>query len=288
MPKSPNTPHTWLAATDYTAGDAFMREKASIFAVDWLPLCAVGQCREEGDFIAHTVGGWPLVAVRGAGGLRAFRNTCRHQNMLVVEQPAGNASVLQCRYHGWRYHLDGSFEGAPALVAPTDRDPASTSLHVIHTRDWQGVLFGSLAPVEPAFDAFAAIAGLDGNAEPLPHAGSFVTDLGCNWKLAIEQRLADGWSLRWPLLLARSEGDADRRSLVIEQVVPRSFLRTRIVSHVFAAADADTATASGRLAVSTMKAACEALQQRAAAGEARLVDAPAAHAFRACVAGRVG
>ena len=42
-----------------------------------------------------------------------FYNVCRHHAAAVVTQPCGQASILHCPYHGWKYGLDGSLKGMP-------------------------------------------------------------------------------------------------------------------------------------------------------------------------------
>jgi DNA-binding transcriptional regulator LsrR (DeoR family) len=65
--------------------------------------------------------------------------------------------------------------------------------------------------------------------------------------------------LHWPLLLVERERDA----LIVEQIVPRTFLRTRVVFHAIGGAGA---AASLEARAQTLKAESEALQQQRAAG----------------------
>jgi phenylpropionate dioxygenase-like ring-hydroxylating dioxygenase large terminal subunit len=91
-----------IQTIDYTQGDAFQTEKRTIFAKGWLPLCAEGQIAQPGDFLAASVGGWSVVAVRDKGGaVRVLRNACRHQNMPVVGTPSGHCETFRCRFNGW-------------------------------------------------------------------------------------------------------------------------------------------------------------------------------------------
>src|SRR5881394_3805652 len=118
-----------LTPEAYVGAEQFVREKRLIFAREWLPFCAAAQVAESGAFVNHAMGGWPVFAVAGAEGVvRAFRNLCRHQNMPVVDQPAGRCSELRCRFHGWTYDLAGALVSAPAPVAPTDAWPERTRL----------------------------------------------------------------------------------------------------------------------------------------------------------------
>lgn len=62
-----------------------MLEKSAIFARSWLPLCAASQIAKHGDYVSATIGGWPLFAVRDGQTIRAYRNTCRHQNIESIQ-----------------------------------------------------------------------------------------------------------------------------------------------------------------------------------------------------------
>ena len=94
------------------------------------------------------------------------------------------------------------------------------------------------------------------------------TDIGCNWKIYIEHCLAaDPRSWAWPALVAPSGADG----IVVQQVIPRSFSRTRIVQHSFGGATLDLAPA---------KVACEDAQKRAEAGQVSPAANAAVAAFR--------
>ncbi len=259
-----------------------MLEKTSIFARMWLPLCAASQLAQHGDYMSATIGGWPLFAIRDDASIRAFRNTCRHQNMMVVEKPAGRCDVLQCRYHGWQYGLDGRFIAAPTLVAPADPTSPGNHLAPLATTEWRGLIFGSLRddlPVSVAYaDLAAASTGAENQGEVFMHA--LTTDVACNWKTFVEQRLTEHWAFQWPMLTVLAKSG----TVIVEQIVPRSFLRTRVVSIVLGPelGRAELSAAATR-AIQDAVPHIEAIQHRYASGDTRAIDVPAAHAFRARV-----
>lgn len=82
-------------------------ENQTVFSRTWQVLGRIDQVEQAGQFVAATVAGEPIVAVRGNDGvLRAFYNVCRHHAAAVVTQPCGHAQLLHCPYHGWNYGLD--------------------------------------------------------------------------------------------------------------------------------------------------------------------------------------
>jgi phenylpropionate dioxygenase-like ring-hydroxylating dioxygenase large terminal subunit len=260
-----------LGAAAYTEGDFFQQEKRTVFSREWLPIAHEGQLPAAGDFVSHTVGGWPVFAARGAHGeVKAFRNACRHQNMLVLDKPSGHCSEFRCRFHGWTYDIGGRFVSAPAPVAPADPASPVNHLHALATAIVGGLVLFSLSEEPAAATLGEAGALIERSLGPHPrHAGATTSDIGCNWKVFLEHALASGTcSWAWPLVIAREhEG-----GVVLEQVVPRTFLRTRLVRHFLVPPD-DPREMPASLAAEAVaeQVACEALQ--AARTEGKAADA---------------
>lgn len=244
-----------MKSEDYGGGDAFQTEKRTIFSTEWLPVCAEGQIGAAGDFLSATIGGWGVVAVRdGQGTLRILRNACRHQNMPVVGVPSGKCESFRCRFHGWTYDLTGKFLNAPPPVAPPDPRSPDVNLASLAVAQAAGLLFFSLVGKAP-------LPELD---LPLPaYGGTIATEVACNWKALIEHLLlerrdeARDFIWHWPLLALRRAGTLT----IIEQVVPHTFLRTRLLTHVFGAPAEEH-----RSSDSLIKQACEHLQADRVAG----------------------
>ena len=234
-----------MQTEDYTGGDAFQREKRTVFSTEWLPVCAEAQLVGPGDFVSLSVGGWGVVAVRDKeGALRVLRNACRHQNMSVVATPAGRCEHFRCRFHGWTYDLQGRFAGAPAPVAPADPVSPDNDMRVLGADCQSGIVFFSLcAQASPPAALVKALPA---------YGGTTTTEIACNWKVCAEHFLSCGVDWHWPLLAVRVETGG---VTVIEQVVPHTFLRTRLVTHVFGAT-----AGSQSPSVEAFKQACERLQ----------------------------
>jgi nitrite reductase/ring-hydroxylating ferredoxin subunit len=251
---------------DYSQGEAFQAEKRTVFSTECLPLCAEGQLAQPGDYIAATVGGWGVVAVRGKdGAVRVLRNACRHQNMQVVGTPSGNCESFRCRFHGWTYDLQGRFLGAPPPVAPKDPQSPDLDLASLSSRSASGLVFFNLAGSVAAPIDFGSLA---------TYGGTLTTEIACNWKVSVEHLLAEhtpsaDFTWTWPLLAVRRAGSVT----IMEQIVPHTFLRTRLLTHVFGRpADDD------RQAAATIKHVCENLQADRAAGKPA-ADGPLVQAF---------
>jgi nitrite reductase/ring-hydroxylating ferredoxin subunit len=254
-----------LSAGHYTQGDAFQAEKHYLFAAAWLPLGAAAQLAKPGYFVSANIGGWPVFAVRGADGVvRALMNACRHKKMLVLDQAQGHCEHFRCRFHGWTYDLQGRFRDAPPPVAPADLSSNDLHLAPLPCEIAHGMVFASVGSTPPSGD-FSLPAGNSGARE---YVTAVTTDIACNWKVLLEHALsADAGATgvwQWPLLYAHSLGDA----YVIQQIMPRSFLRTRLISHVFGDPGINQASAQAHVSghAGELQKACETLQTQRAEG----------------------
>jgi phenylpropionate dioxygenase-like ring-hydroxylating dioxygenase large terminal subunit len=227
----------------------------------------VAQFAKAGDFVAATVGGFSVIGVRDSqGGLGVLRNACRHQNMQVVAASSGNCENFRCRFHGWTYDLQGRFLAAPPPMAPREVTP-ELNLATLPTKLAAGLVWFSVSPQ-------AAPAGLP--EAPSAYGGTLLTDIACNWKVCVEHLLAEhappaDFVWVWPLLAIRRAGHVT----IMEQVVPHTFLRTRLFTHVFGASAEEH-----KQAAATIKHVCENLQGRRLAGMAA-ADSPLVAAFHA-------
>jgi len=201
------------------------------------------------------VGGWSVLGVRDKeGAVRVLRNACRHQNMPVAGQPTGNCEAFRCRFHGWTYDLQGRFVSAPPPVAPADTSAGANDLQSLPVRVSNGLVFFAVDPVSSGFFP----PGLD-----QPYSGTIVTDMACNWKVCMEHLLGSQGTSEpefawfWPLLVVRRSGPV----VLVEQVVPHTFLRTKLFTHVFGGV-----IEAQKFSAASSKDACEAGQKERANG----------------------
>ena len=244
-----------IQTTDYIQGEAFQTEKRTVFGRGWMPLCAAGQIAKPGDFLAQAVGGWSMLGVRDTdGAVRVLRNACRHQNMPVAGQPSGHCESFRCRFHGWTYDLQGRFLSAPPAVAPADTSPGATDLLSLPVRQMADLVFFTVEEVSSGF--FPPDPGQ-------PYSGTIVTDIACNWKVCLEHLLGSQGTSEpefawfWPVLVVRRSGSV----VLVEQVVPHTFLRTKLFTHVFGGA-----VEAQKFSAAMTKEACERQQVERANG----------------------
>ena len=101
-----------LSSDCYTAPEFLRIEQQQIFHKSWQFLCHEEKLRDSGSYVASSVQGQSVFAVRHPDGdLRAFYNVCKHRGHELV-QGEGRKQQIVCPYHAWSYNLDGSLKVA--------------------------------------------------------------------------------------------------------------------------------------------------------------------------------
>ena len=183
-----------LPAGLYADPAAYDRERQAVFARQWLFLGHEAEAPQPGDWIATDVAGHRLMMVRGTdGALRAFHNVCRHRAGPLVAGERGNCGKeLTCRYHGWRYMLDGRLRSAVGFGAAEGFDPRDFGLLALRLETWRGLAFVNLDPgAPPLADLVAPLEALlieRGLNLPGPVLRR-THDLSCDWKVYAENYL---------------------------------------------------------------------------------------------------
>lgn len=94
--------------------EIFALERQLIFDRSWLYVGHESEVERQGDFVARSVGGHPVIMVRGKDSqVRVLFNTCAHQGNQVCRVPSGHTSAFQCFFHGWTYDIEGNLVGLP-------------------------------------------------------------------------------------------------------------------------------------------------------------------------------
>jgi phenylpropionate dioxygenase-like ring-hydroxylating dioxygenase large terminal subunit len=174
-----------LTATDYHAAETFERERRSVFAAAWTPVCRADQL-QPGTQLSVMLGRSPVLVTRDrAGALHALSNVCRHRGMTLVEGEA-RADIIRCPYHLWSYGLDGALAAAPFMDGV---DLAGCSLPRYRIDQWGGWAFVNLDGGAPPLED--ELAPLSEALEPERMAGLKVGfrlpfEHAWNWKVLVE------------------------------------------------------------------------------------------------------
>lgn len=188
-----------MLPVDCYSGEAALRaDRLGILRRSWQFVGPESLIPKQGDYIAEPVGGAPVVVVRGAQGqIAAFHNVCRHRAGALVADGSGNCGAgFTCRYHGWRYALDGRLRNAVDFGAAAGFDPRQYGLFPARAETWRGLIFVNLDPAAPPLSALVAPLDAAWPAElpEFPLAERRTHDIGCNWKTYVENYL-EGYHL---------------------------------------------------------------------------------------------
>jgi phenylpropionate dioxygenase-like ring-hydroxylating dioxygenase large terminal subunit len=174
----------------YTSPEFALLEHERLWSRVWQVACREEEIPEVGAFCEYMVGDQSILVVRSAtDDIRAFHNTCLHRGTRLAEGSGRfPEECIRCRYHAWRYDLDGG------LVEVVDAEefgpiPEGTALHTVRTDRWGGFVFVTLDPKAPPLHEFL---------DPLPtllapyhldrlHLRTYLsTVLPANWKVAVD------------------------------------------------------------------------------------------------------
>lgn len=113
-------------------------------------------CREEdipnvGDTISYDIADESIVVVRVADasaddpGIKAYHNTCLHRGTQLVRGKT-SVSSLQCQFHGWSWHLDGSLKNIPCRWDFPQVTDEAYALPEVQVGTWDGWVFVNFDP----------------------------------------------------------------------------------------------------------------------------------------------
>lgn len=183
----------------YRGEDALRADREQVLRRTWQFVGHESQLAATGDYLADVIGGAPVVVVRKAdGALAGFHNVCRHRAGALVADGQGNCGeAFTCRYHGWRYALDGRLRNAVDFGALPGFDPREFGLFPIRLESWRGLLFVNLdLDAQPLATLMAPLGArwAEGQAA-FPMVEKRTHRIGCNWKTYVENYL-EGYHLK--------------------------------------------------------------------------------------------
>jgi choline monooxygenase len=182
-----------IPAAWYTDTRLFDLEQAAVFAASWQPVGRDEQLSQPGAYVTAVVAREPVLVVRGNDRrLRGFFNVCRHHAAAVASAPCGSAATLRCPYHGWSYALDGALVGTPEFDGVQGFDRAGQGLLPLACGALAGLVFVRVADHGPELQTLARW------LEPFELGGlrffeRRVYELGCNWKVFVDNYLDGGY-----------------------------------------------------------------------------------------------
>ncbi len=188
----------------YTSEEWFEREKEELWGRSWAFACMERDIPEIGDYVTVQLGNYPLVVVRDQEeNVRVFHNLCRHRGARILEGRGNAAKGMRCRYHYWRFNLDGSVKGIPQqdiIFKDSDCTKDDLSLKTASLGIHEGMIFINAQPEpELTFNDFLDGIKNDGwNQIPADYVEALEVsyEVNANWKL-IYENANDGYHLSY-------------------------------------------------------------------------------------------
>ena len=194
---------TLLPPGAYTEPAVLARERARVFAEEWLCVGRTADVPAAGDHVVREIpsavddGLLSVIVARGDDGeVRVFANVCAHRCAQLVDGD-GSFARFTCPYHAWVFRLDGQCVAAPYMQQSVEADgtafdPANHRLSELTREVWEGFVYVSQAadpaPLAPRLDGLLDVVGRYRMAGYVTVAGG--TDVwDTNWKCLAENFL---------------------------------------------------------------------------------------------------
>ncbi|MFA5884810.1 MAG: aromatic ring-hydroxylating dioxygenase subunit alpha [Acidimicrobiia bacterium] len=188
-----------VSYADSISPEFYELERDAIFSKTWLNVGRVEQLSRVGSYFTKELDAarTSIVVVRSsADEITAFHNICRHRgNKLVwmdypAEETSGVCRQFACKYHGWRYALDGELTFVQQESEFFDLDKSDYPLASVQCEVWEGFIFVNLDSANTTSlkdylgETGASLAGYPFGE--LTQVHKYRAEVGSNWKLFID------------------------------------------------------------------------------------------------------
>jgi phenylpropionate dioxygenase-like ring-hydroxylating dioxygenase large terminal subunit len=188
-----------MSYEDSTSAEYYQREREAVFKRAWLNVGRVEQLPRVGSYFTKelAVANASVIVVKGKDQqVRAFHNICRHRGNKLVwddfprEETHGVCRQFTCKYHGWRYDLEGKLTFVQQESEFFDLDKERYGLVPVHCEVWAGFIFINFAE-EPEQSLTEFLGPMITNLEGYPFDQmtarfGYRTTVRANWKLFMD------------------------------------------------------------------------------------------------------
>jgi phenylpropionate dioxygenase-like ring-hydroxylating dioxygenase large terminal subunit len=188
-----------MSYEDSISPEFYELEREAIFKRTWLNVGRVEQLARKGSYFTKelAVANTSVVIVRDMDGeVRAFHNICRHRGNKLVwtdfprEESSGSCRQFVCKYHGWKYDLDGACSFVQQEGEFFDFDKTDYGLVPVHCAVWSGFVFVNFEsePSQKLEDFLGPMITAIGDYpfDQMTERFSYRAVVGSNWKLFMD------------------------------------------------------------------------------------------------------
>jgi len=194
--KASMPPASW-----YSSPSFYELDKDAIFNKTWQPVARISELVEPDSYKSGCFSEIPWVITSNKNGeLKAFHNVCRHKGREVV---TGNGTakdgMLTCGYHGWQYGTKGDLKRIPRQdKSLLDFDESTMGLKPMALETWGHWIF--INPDSEAKPLAENMKPLNDklqmrNWTNLKYHSNKSWDIGCNWKVYVDNYLDGGYHI---------------------------------------------------------------------------------------------
>lgn len=174
----------------YTSSAFAKLEEERLWPRAWQVACRAEEIPNVGDYVTYDIVDESIIVVRSAPDkIEAFFNVCQHRGRRLTEGD-GNARQFFCRFHGWKWNVDGSC----AFILDKEDwggclTEENTALKRVQCDSWGGWVWINMDPdCEPLAEHLAPVIARLGPFEfdKMRYRWRQRMTFPCNWKVAIE------------------------------------------------------------------------------------------------------
>lgn len=183
---------------DSTSPEHYELEREAVFKKTWLNVGRAEQLPRKGSYFTKELDSakTSVIIARGADDeVRAFHNVCRHRGNKLVwndfprEETSGICRQFTCKYHAWRYDLDGKLAFVQQEGEFFDLDKSDYGLIQVRAEVWEGFIFVNFdeeaAPLKEYLGELGK--GIEGYPfHKMTQVHKYRAEIGSNWKLFID------------------------------------------------------------------------------------------------------
>ena len=199
-PRWPDLDTAPVSYDDCISREFFDAEQRAIFQRAWLYVGREHLLPKPGTYFVRELPNLGSIVVTKDldGQIHAFSNVCAHRGNKVVwrEHPAresrGACREFACKYHGWRYGLDGKLTHQTAPDQFFDVDTSKLGMPRLHCEAFAGFIFVSLAKDPEPLREFLGPRLLELESYPfgrLTNVWACECEINGNWKLGMDALL---------------------------------------------------------------------------------------------------
>ena len=154
---SPEIPQVLLTTDRWTDAAFAALEADRLWSRTWQMVCRESALTEAGDFLVYDISRYSVLLVRTESGqLRGYHNSCLHRGR-ALKSGRGRSREIRCPYHGFCWHLDGSFKEAFCSEEFSGQALENLSLPEVQTAVWGGWVFINMDLQAPNFSDYAGL-----------------------------------------------------------------------------------------------------------------------------------